>query len=74
VERTQRPLIVRAASAHEGGLIAVSQWSELKHEVENPLKEIPRAILEFANERPAGEATLQPQRWTLKQVFTGRAG
>jgi hypothetical protein len=40
---------------------------------ENPLKEIPRSIEQIANARPSGVAILQPQRWTLKQVFAGRA-
>jgi len=82
VELAQRPLSARAAQTHEGGLTAVRHRLQRGPDAagegntppfESPLKEIPRAIEEFANEPPAAEARLQPQRWTLKQVFTGGA-
>jgi hypothetical protein len=41
---------------------------------ENPLEEIPRWIGELATAKPAGTAVLQPQKWSLRDVFTGRAG
>jgi hypothetical protein len=41
---------------------------------EDPLEEIPRAIKEFATAKPSRTAVLQPQKWSLRDVFTGRTG
>jgi hypothetical protein len=41
---------------------------------EDPLEEIPRAINEFAAAKPSRTAVLQPQKWSLRDVFTGRTG
>jgi hypothetical protein len=40
---------------------------------ENPLEEIPKAIEEFAEVAPMVTAELQPEKWTLREVLTGRA-
>jgi hypothetical protein len=44
----------------------------LNEPFENPLEEIPRAIEEYATAPAAATAELQPQRWTLREVLTGR--